>query len=152
MKPSYSPKKQTYVFTEKDTTDDQLFISGTQLRKMLANNEPIPEWFSFPEIVEELKRTCLPLFQRGFALFFTGLSGSGKSTLARALVARLMEIGRINISILDGDIVRQHLSSELGFSKEHRSLNVRHWLVVLPAKFIKSENGIAICAQIAPYA
>ena len=147
---SYSPKKQTYVFTEKDTTDDQLFISGTQLRKMLADNEPIPEWFSFPEIVEELKRTCLPLFQRGFALFFTGLSGSGKSTLARALVARLMEIGRINISILDGDIVRQHLSSELGFSKEHRSLNVRR--IGYVANEIVKSNGIAICAQIAPYA
>ncbi len=88
--------------------------------------------------------------QQGMTLFFTGLSGSGKSTIANALYLRLMEIQDKQITLLDGDVVRKHLSSELGFSKEHRSLNVRR--VGFVASEITKHKGIVICALIAPYA
>lgn len=84
----------------------------------------------------------------GFTVFFTGLSGAGKSTLANALAARLGDSGRV-VSLLDGDLVRRHLSSELGFSKQHRDLNVRRigWV----AAEVTKHGGVAICAPIAPY-
>jgi sulfate adenylyltransferase len=86
---------------------------------------------------------------RGFTVFFTGLSGSGKSTIANALVAKLLEAGGRKVTLLDGDVVRKHLSSELGFSKEHRDLNVRR--IGYVASEITKHGGIAICAPIAPY-
>jgi len=82
-------------------------------------------------------------------VFFTGLSGAGKSTLARALTARLMEMGGRSVTLLDGDIVRRHLSSELGFSKAHRDINVRR--IGFVASEITKNRGIAVCAPIAPY-
>ena len=87
--------------------------------------------------------------RQGFTVFFTGLSGAGKSTLANALHARLMEIGSRSITLLDGDIVRRNLSSELGFSKEHRDLNVQR--IGFVAGEITRHGGITICAAIAPY-
>ena len=91
-----------------------------------------------------------PAAQRqGFTVFFTGLSGSGKSTIANALLVKLLEAGDRTVSLLDGDIVRKHLSSELGFSKEHRDLNVRR--IGYVASEITKHGGIAICAPIAPY-
>jgi sulfate adenylyltransferase len=127
-----------------------LDISGTELRRRLHEGLDIPEWFSFPDVVAELRRTHPPRYEQGFTVFFTGLSGSGKSTIANALMVKLMEMGGRPVSLLDGDVVRKHLSSELGFSKEHRDLNIRR--IGYVASEITKNGGIAICAPIAPYA
>jgi len=126
-----------------------LSISGTELRKRLTAGREIPEWFTFPEVAEELRRTHPPRHKQGFTLFFTGLSGAGKSTLANAVMAKLLEAGGRPVTLLDGDIVRKNLSSELGFSKEHRDLNIRR--IGFVANEITKNGGIAICAPIAPY-
>ncbi len=126
-----------------------LNISGTELRRRLREGLEIPEWFSFPEVVAELRRAYPPRHKQGFTVFFTGLSGSGKSTIANALMVKLMEIGDRPVTLLDGDVVRKHLSSELGFSKEHRDLNIRR--IGFVASEITKNRGIAICAPIAPY-
>lgn len=126
-----------------------LNISGTELRRRLDKGLDIPEWFSYPEVVEELRETQPPLNERGFTVFFTGLSGSGKSTLANGLMVKLLEDGRRPVTLLDGDVVRTNLSSELGFSKEHRSLNIQR--IGYVASEITKNFGIAICAPIAPY-
>ncbi|MEL6519806.1 MAG: bifunctional sulfate adenylyltransferase/adenylylsulfate kinase [Pseudomonadota bacterium] len=127
-----------------------LNISGTELRRRLAEGLEIPEWFSFPTVVNELRRTRPPRAKQGFTVFFTGFSGSGKSTIANALMVKLMELGGRPVTLLDGDIVRKNLSSELGFSKEHRDLNIRR--IGYVASEITKNGGIAICAPIAPYA
>ena len=127
-----------------------LDISGTELRRRLREGLEIPEWFSFPEVVGELRRRYPPRSQQGFTVFFTGFSGSGKSTIANALLTKLMEMGDRPVTLLDGDIVRKNLSSELGFSKEHRDLNIRR--IGYVASEITKNGGIAICAPIAPYA
>ncbi len=127
-----------------------LNISGTELRRRLSEGLDIPEWFSFPEVVTELRKTRPPRSQQGFTVFFTGFSGSGKSTIANALMVKLMEMGGRPVTLLDGDIVRKNLSSELGFSKEHRDLNIRR--IGYVASEITKNGGIAICAPIAPYA
>jgi sulfate adenylyltransferase len=127
-----------------------LDISGTELRRRLQEGLEIPEWFSFPKVVAELRRTHPPRHAQGFSVFFTGLSGSGKSTVANALMVKLMEIGGRPVTLLDGDVVRKHLSSELGFSKEHRDLNIQR--IGYVASEITKNGGIAICAPIAPYA
>ncbi|MCK0119268.1 bifunctional sulfate adenylyltransferase/adenylylsulfate kinase [Loktanella sp. F6476L] len=127
-----------------------LNISGTELRRRLAEGLEIPEWFSFPSVVEELRKSRPPRAQQGFTVFFTGFSGSGKSTIANALMVKLMEMGGRPVTLLDGDIVRKNLSSELGFSKEHRDLNIRR--IGYVASEITKNGGIAICAPIAPYA
>ncbi len=127
-----------------------LNISGTELRRRLQEGLEIPEWFSFPTVVEELRRTKPPRAKQGFTVFFTGFSGSGKSTIANALMVKLMEMGGRPTTLLDGDIVRKNLSSELGFSKEHRDLNIRR--IGYVASEITKNGGIAICAPIAPYA
>ncbi|HEU4617294.1 MAG TPA: bifunctional sulfate adenylyltransferase/adenylylsulfate kinase [Gammaproteobacteria bacterium] len=127
-----------------------LSISGTELRRRLHAGLDIPEWFSFPEVVAELRRTHPPRHEQGFTVFFTGLSGSGKSTIANALMVKLMEMGGRPVTLLDGDVVRKHLSSELGFSKEHRDLNILR--IGFVASEITKNGGIAICAPIAPYA
>ncbi len=127
-----------------------LNISGTELRRRLRDGLDIPDWFSFPEVVAELRRTHPPRHTQGFTVFFTGLSGSGKSTAANALMVKLMEMGGRQVSLLDGDVVRKHLSSELGFSKEHRDLNIQR--IGYVASEITKSGGIALCAPIAPYA
>jgi len=127
-----------------------LNISGTELRRRLAQGLDIPEWFSFPAVVDELRRARPERSKQGFTVFFTGLSGSGKSTIANALMVKLMEMGDRPVTLLDGDIVRKNLSSELGFSKEHRDLNIRR--IGYVASEITKNRGIAICAPIAPYA
>ena len=127
-----------------------LSISGTELRRRLARGIEIPDWFSFPSVVTELRKTKLPRAKQGFTVFFTGFSGSGKSTIANALMIKLMEMGGRPTTLLDGDIVRKNLSSELGFSKEHRDLNIRR--IGFVASEITKNGGVAICAQIAPYA
>jgi sulfate adenylyltransferase len=126
-----------------------LSISGTELRARLADGRSIPEWFTFPEVVEELRKTHPPRHKQGFTVFFTGLSGSGKSTIANALLVKLLELGGRPVTLLDGDLVRKNLSSELGFSKEHRDINIRR--IGYVASEITKNGGIAICAPIAPY-
>ena len=126
-----------------------LNISGTELRRRLAEGLDIPDWFSFPEVVTELRKTKPPRSAQGFTVFFTGLSGSGKSTIANALMVKLMEAGGRPVTLLDGDVVRKHLSSELGFSKEHRNINIER--IGYVASEITKNGGIAICAPIAPY-
>ena len=146
----YVPAKEKYVLKDELTENDEFkMISGTDLRSSLRNDEDIPEWFSYPEVVAELRRFRPALDKRGFTVFFTGLSGSGKSTLANGLMVKLMEDGRRPVTLLDGDIVRTHLSSELGFSQEHRKLNVRR--IGFVASEITKNGGIALCAPIAPY-
>ena len=129
--------------------DNYLSISGTELRRRLQEGLEIPNWFSYPEVVEELRKSHPPKTKQGFTVFFTGLSGSGKSTIANALMVKLMELGGRPVTLLDGDVVRQNLSSELGFSKEHRDLNIRR--IGYVASEITKNGGIALCAPIAPY-
>ncbi len=126
-----------------------LSISGTELRARLADGREIPAWFSFPEVVTELRRTHPPRTRQGFTLFLTGLSGSGKSTIANVLLVKFLEAGQRPVTLLDGDIVRKHLSSELGFSREHRDINIRR--IGYVASEITKNGGIAVCAPIAPY-
>jgi sulfate adenylyltransferase len=146
----YVEDKDAYMPVDEVPEDMKTkFISGTELRDRLANGRNIPSWFSFPEVIVELRRTYPPRSRQGFAVFFTGLPSSGKSTLANVLITRLMEIGGRPTTLLDGDLVRKHLSSELGFSKEHRDINIRRigWV----ASEITKNGGIAVCAPIAPY-
>ena len=147
-----SERAQYEAIDEIEDKDDVtiLNISGTELRRRLAEGLQIPEWFSFPEVVKELRSTKPPRSKQGFTVFFTGFSGSGKSTIANALMVKLMEMGGRPVTLLDGDIVRKNLSSELGFSKEHRDLNIRR--IGYVASEITKNGGIAICAPIAPYA
>jgi sulfate adenylyltransferase len=130
--------------------ETQLTISGTELRRRLRQDLEIPAWFSFPEVIAVLRERHPPLSKQGFTLFFTGLSGSGKSTIANAVMTKLMEAGGRRVTLLDGDVVRKHLSSELGFSREHRNLNIER--IGFVASEITKNGGIAICAPIAPYA
>ncbi len=124
-------------------------LSGTELRARLADGREIPSWFSFPEIVKELQCTYPPRSKRGFTVFFTGLPSAGKSTLANVFMVKLLEAGGRPVTLLDGDIVRKNLSSELGFSKEHRDLNICR--IGFVASEITKNGGIALCAPIAPY-
>ena len=125
-------------------------ISGTEFRRRLREGLEIPDWFSYPEIIAELRRTYPARHQQGFTVFFTGLSGAGKSTIANALLVKLLELGDRPVTLLDGDLVRRHLSSELGFSREHRDLNIQR--IGFVAAEITKCGGVAICAPIAPYA
>jgi sulfate adenylyltransferase len=147
----YAENRAQYVPVDETSKDDHVLnISGTELRRRLQEGLDIPEWFSFSDVVEELRKTHPPRHRQGFTVFFTGLSGSGKSTIANALMIKLMEIGGRPVSLLDGDVVRKNLSSELGFSKEHRDLNILR--IGYVASEITKNGGIAICAPIAPYA
>ena len=126
-----------------------LTLTGEEFQRRMQAGLKIPDWYSFPEVLAELHRQTPPRERQGFTVFFTGLSGAGKSTLARSLAARLMEMGGRCVTLLDGDIVRRHLSSELGFTKAHRDINVRR--IGFVASEITKNRGIAICAPIAPY-
>jgi len=146
----YSEARAQYVTVDELAPDEPVReISGTEVRRRLAEGLEIPDWFSYPEVVEELRKTHPPRARQGITIFFTGLSGSGKSTLANALQVKLMELGGRRITLLDGDIVRKNLSSELGFSKAHRNLNILR--IGFVASEITKNGGIAICAPIAPY-
>ena len=136
--------------SEVSKNETVLNISGTELRRRLQEGLEIPEWFSYPEVVAELRKTHPPRNQQGLTIFFTGLSGAGKSTIANALLVKLLELGGRPVTLLDGDVVRTNLSSELGFSREHRDLNIQR--IGYVASEITKNRGIAICAPIAPYA
>ncbi len=129
--------------------DRVLNISGTELRQRLNEGREIPAWFTYPEVVSEFRRSFPPRHKQGVTIFFTGLSGSGKSTIANVLLTKFLETGGRPVTLLDGDLVRKHLSSELGFSKEHRDINIRR--IGYVASEITKNGGIAICAPIAPY-
>ncbi|MCA3449099.1 MAG: bifunctional sulfate adenylyltransferase/adenylylsulfate kinase [Rhodobacter sp.] len=143
-------KAQYYPVDEVPEGSTVLDISGTELRRRLREGLEIPDWFSFPQVVTELRRTSPARSRQGFTVFFTGLSGSGKSTIANALMVKLMEMGGRPVTLLDGDVVRKHLSSELGFSREHRDINIKR--IGYVASEITKNGGIALCAPIAPYA
>ena len=124
-------------------------ISGTEVReKYLAKGLQLPEWFSRPAVAEILNETSPPRFRQGLTIWFTGLSGSGKSTVAHALVERLAEFGR-NVSFLDGDEIRTHLSKGLGFSKEDRDENINR--VGYVAGLVAQHGGTTLCSVISPY-
>ena len=126
-----------------------LNISGTEQRRRLNEGKELPAWFTPPAVAAELRRSYPPRSAQGVTVFFTGLSGSGKSTIASVLLVKLMEIGGRPVTLLDGDLVRKHLSSELGFTKEHRDLNIRR--IGFVAAEITKNGGVAVCAPIAPY-
>jgi len=124
-------------------------LNPREVAERLSQGEEFPGWFSYPEVLRELRAVYPPRGQQGIVLFFTGLSGAGKSTLAQIMYGKFIEEGSRSTTLLDGDIVRQNLSSELGFSKEHRNLNVRR--IGFVASEIAKNGGVAICAPIAPY-
>ncbi len=126
-----------------------IFMTGSDIRRRIREGRHIPEWATFSEVVCELQKAFPPPSRQGFTVFLTGLSGAGKSTIARVLYSKFLEIGDRPVTLLDGDIVRQHLSRELSFSKEHRDINVRR--IGFVAGEITKNRGIAICAPIAPY-
>jgi sulfate adenylyltransferase len=125
-------------------------LSGTELRRRLRDGIELPSWFTYPAIERELRKRHKSRAEQGFVVFFTGLSGAGKSTIANIVLALLEERGPRQVTLLDGDLVRKHLSSELGFSREHRDLNVTR--IGFVAAEIARHGGAAICAPIAPYA
>lgn len=147
----YVQERAEYIPTnEVQPGETVLNISGTEFRRRLQEGLEVPDWFSYSSVVTELRRAYPPRNRQGFTIFFTGLSGAGKSTIANALMVKLMELGGRSVTLLDGDIVRKHLSSELGFSKEHRNINILR--IGYVASEITKNGGIAICAPIAPYA
>jgi sulfate adenylyltransferase len=146
----YLENQDTYVpDTEVPEGARVLNLSGTDLRDRLNEGRDIPAWFTYPEVVKELRLSYPPRHKQGVTIFFSGLSGSGKSTIANVLLTKFLEMGGRPVTILDGDLVRKNLSSELGFSKEHRDINIRR--IGYVASEITKNGGIAICAPIAPY-
>ncbi len=146
----FAKNKKTFLPLDKIEQDDPIEkLSGTQFKEFLQQRTEIPNWYSFPEVIHELRKRFPKLHNQGLTVFFTGLSGAGKSTLANAIMYKLMETEDRPITLLDGDIVRQHLSSELGFSKEDRDIHVKR--IGYVASEITKHGGVAICAPIAPY-
>ena len=127
----------------------RISLSGSDIQQRLRRGRNIPEWMTFPEALEEIQKAYPPPGRQGFTVFLTGLSGAGKSTIAKILYSRFLEIGERPVTLLDGDIVRHNLSSNLTFSKEDRDTNVRR--IGFVASEITKNRGIAICAPIAPY-
>ncbi len=147
---AYSKKKLRYFPLDEFPADDTpATISGTQLRDSLQHNQEIPEWFSYPEVITELRKAYPLKHQQGFTVFLTGLPSSGKSTLANALMFKLRELTGRQITLLDGDEIRTHLSRGLGFSQQDRETNITR--VGFVAREITRHGGIAICALVAPY-
>ncbi len=144
----YDPAREVFVPVSK-VGEAGLDMAEPELRRRMMLGDDIPGWVSFPEVLDKLSKVYPKRNRQGFTLFFTGLSGSGKSTLSRIIYAKLVEDGRRPVTLLDGDIVRQNLSSELGFSREHRNLNIRR--IGFVANEITRNGGVAICAPIAPY-
>jgi sulfate adenylyltransferase len=147
----YVESKAQFLQANETTPDMKVLeFSDSEFRRRLDEGLDIPPWYSYEKIVEELSRLYPPRHEQGFTVFFTGLSCSGKSAIANALRVKLLENGSRRLTLLDGDVVRKHLSSELSFSKEHRDLNIQR--VGFVAQQITQNGGVAICAPIAPYA
>ncbi len=132
-----------------DEKTQTLALPDVEIRERIRKGKSIPGWAVFPEVERELKESYPPPSRQGLTIFITGLSGAGKSTIAKILYAKFLELGKRPATLLDGDIVRHNLSSELKFSKEHRDINVRR--IGFVASEITKNRGIAICAPIAPY-
>jgi sulfate adenylyltransferase len=146
----YSHKSDTYFPIDEFPKDETPgVISGTELRNALQHNKEIPVWFSYPSVIDELRRAYPLKHKQGFTVFLTGLPSSGKSTLANALLIKLREITERQVTLLDGDVIRTHLSHGLGFSREDRETNITR--VGFVAKEITKHGGIAICALVAPF-
>ncbi len=146
----YAPDHDTYYpVDEVPEGVETVNISGTEQRRRLRLGIELPEWFTFPAVEAELRKSSPPRHRQGFTVFLTGLSGAGKSTIANALLVKFLEMGGRPVTLLDGDLVRRHLSSELGFSKEHRDINIRR--IGFVASEIAKNGGVAVCAPIAPY-
>lgn len=146
----YLEDKDKYFPVDEVPKDARVLnLSGTELRSRLNEGRDIPSWFTYPEVATELRKSFPPRGKQGVTIFFTGLSGAGKSTIANVLMTKFLEVGGRPVTMLDGDLVRKHLSSELGFSKEHRDINIRR--IGYVASEITKNGGIAICAPIAPY-
>lgn len=147
----YLPENDQFIPVEQIEREGKKGVqfSEKELYNHLAHNHEIPAWFSFPDVIAELRKVCPPRRKQGITLFFTGLSGSGKSTLAKILYAKFIEAGGRPVTLLDGDVVRHNLSNELGFSRQHRDINIRR--IGFVASEITKNGGVAICAPIAPY-
>ncbi|MHB8533850.1 MAG: bifunctional sulfate adenylyltransferase/adenylylsulfate kinase [Sulfuricaulis sp.] len=148
----YVPEDDDFLPSERIERTGKKGIQFTEsdLYRHLADNLEIPAWYSFPDVIAQLRKVCPSRDRRGITLFFTGLSGAGKSTIAKILYAKFIEAGGRPVTLLDGDVVRKNLSNELGFSKEHRDINVKR--IGFVASEITKNGGVAICAPIAPYA
>jgi len=146
----YLPDEDRFEEKTKISKDARvLTISGTQAREdYLAVGKLLPEWFTRKETAQILSEVYPPRHKQGFALWFTGLSGSGKSTTAQVLTSLLLERGR-QVTVLDGDVVRTHLSKGLGFSQEDRNTNILR--IGFVAGELVRHNGTVICAAISPY-
>jgi len=147
----YLPDEDRYV-EQKDVPDNArtLNISGTQVREdYLAKGKLLPEWFTRPETAAILREMYPPKHQQGFCVWFTGLSGAGKSATTQVLAELLLERGKTTVTVLDGDVIRTHLSKGLGFSKEDRDTNILR--IGYVAGEIVRHGGTVICAAISPY-
>ncbi len=146
----YLPFEDEYRFVDQVPEGTKtISMSGSDIRERIRSGRNIPDWATFNDVIEELRKAYPLPKKQGFTVFLTGLSGAGKSTIAKVLYSRFLEIGERPVTLLDGDIVRHNLSSELSFSKEHRDINVRR--IGFVASEITKNRGIAICAPIAPY-
>jgi sulfate adenylyltransferase len=146
----YLPDEQRYEEISKVSEQtNTASISGTQVREEYLNNgKKLPEWFTRPEVADILAESYPPRHRQGICIWFTGLSGSGKSTTAEVLTSLLLEHGR-QVTVLDGDVVRTHLSKGLGFSKEDRDINIRR--IGFVAAELARHGGTVICAAVSPY-
>jgi sulfate adenylyltransferase len=146
----YLPEEERYEEVDKVKRDTKTAsISGTQVREDYLNNgKQLPEWFTRPEVADILAESYPPRHKQGACIWFTGLSGAGKSTTSEVLTTLLLESGR-QVTVLDGDVVRTHLSKGLGFSKEDRDTNILR--IGFVAAEIVRHGGIVICAAVSPY-
>jgi sulfate adenylyltransferase len=146
----YLPFEDEHRFVSEAPTEARtISMTSSDIRERIRTGRKVPGWASFPEVLDELRKAYPPPARQGFTIFLTGLSGAGKSTVAQVVFSKMLEIGERPVTLLDGDVVRQNLSSELNFSKEHRDINVRR--IGFVASEITKNRGIAICAPIAPY-
>ncbi|GAA5808193.1 Sulfate adenylyltransferase [Mucor flavus] len=147
---TYSPDTDEYIPADEVPEGVKtLNISGTELRRRLKTGLPIPEWFSYPEVVQVLRQSHPPRNQQGFTIFFTGLHASGKNAIARALQVSLNQEYTRSVSLLASENSRAELSSELGFSKRDRDINIARQAFV--AGELTRSGAAAIVAPIAPY-
>jgi sulfate adenylyltransferase len=146
----YLADEERYEEVNKAPEEARIFsISGTQVREdYLAKGKLLPEWFTRPETADILQQMYPPRHRQGVCMWFTGLSGSGKSTTAEVLTSLLLERGR-QVTLLDGDVVRTHLSKGLGFSQDDRDTNILR--IGFVASEIARHGGTVICAAISPY-
>jgi sulfate adenylyltransferase len=145
----YHRSLKKYVILDEVPGDEVATISSRELRRRMIRGEEVPSWFSYPEVVDQLQCSFPPRSKQGFTIFMTGFSGSGKSTIAKVLLVKFMEMCDRPVTLLDGDIVRKNLSSELSYSRQHRNLNITR--IGFVASEITKNGGIALCAPIAPY-